>query len=74
MEFYLFYKRQSDTRRKRLRYASDTTNLQSSIPTCPAQNIEWILFLISFLDRIYRIDGIFFACELPPGAEGPLSD
>ena len=28
-------KRQSDTRRKRLRCAIDTTNLQSSIPACP---------------------------------------
>jgi hypothetical protein len=31
-------------------------------------SVEWIRFLITFLDRIYRIKGIFFACgEIPLG-------
>ena len=33
-----------------------------------ALSVEWIRFLITFLDRIYRIKGIFFACgEIPKG-------
>ena len=31
--------------------------------------MEWIRFLF-FLDRIYRIDGIFFACGEMLSAEG----
>ena len=31
-------------------------------------NVEWIRFLFLFLDRIYRINEIFFACgEIPLG-------
>ena len=31
-----------------------------------ALSVEWIRFLATFLDRIYRISGIFFACgEIP---------
>jgi len=33
-----------------------------------ALSVEWIRYLISFLDRIYRINGIFFAFgEVPFG-------
>jgi hypothetical protein len=32
---------------------------------------EWIRFLF-FLDRIYRIDGIFFACSERPFGRRPL--
>jgi hypothetical protein len=32
---------------------------------------EWIRFLF-FLDRIYRIDGIFFACGERPFGRRPL--
>ncbi len=35
------------------------------------RNEEWIRFLF-FLDRIYRIDGIFFTCGERPFGRRPL--
>jgi hypothetical protein len=35
------------------------------------RNEEWVRFLF-FLDRIYRIDGIFFACGERPFGRRPL--
>jgi len=34
--------------------------------------VEWIRFLISFLDRIYRIKRIFFACGVIPQGRRPF--
>ena len=37
-----------------------------------ALGVEWIRYLISFLDRIYRINGIFFACGEVPFRRKPF--